>query len=67
MNEDGVVHQQKLRVLYLPAEEGPLEEEDENPIPPAENRIERGASDFVRLISARSLFQAFISLAATAI
>ncbi|KAF5360355.1 hypothetical protein D9756_004684 [Leucocoprinus leucothites] len=29
MNDEGVVHQQKLRVLYLPAEEGPLEEEDE--------------------------------------
>jgi len=29
MGEEGVVHQQKLRVLYLPAEEGPLEEEDE--------------------------------------
>jgi len=29
IGEEGVVHQQKLRVLYLPAEEGPLEEEDE--------------------------------------
>lgn len=39
MGEEGVVHQQKLRVLYLPAEEGPLEEEDETvpvnpPVPP---------------------------------
>lgn len=35
MGEEGVVHQQKLRVLYLPAEEGPLEEEDEMvPVPP---------------------------------
>ncbi len=30
MNDEGVVTQQKLRVLYLPAEEGPLEEEEEN-------------------------------------
>ncbi|KXN88294.1 hypothetical protein AN958_07753 [Leucoagaricus sp. SymC.cos] len=45
MNEEGVVHQQKLRVLYLPAEEGPLEEEDENPVV---NRNEpQGVSDFV--------------------
>ena len=29
-NEEGKVHQQKLRVTYLPAEGQTLEEEDEN-------------------------------------
>lgn len=48
MNEEGVVHQQKLRVIYLPAEDGPLEEEDEN-VPAAANRSEPlGSHDFVR-------------------
>jgi len=34
MNDEGVVIQQKLRVLYLPAEEGILDEEPENDVKP---------------------------------
>jgi len=34
MNDEGVVTQQKLRVLYLPAEEGLPEEEEENVVKP---------------------------------
>lgn len=52
MNEEGVVHQQKLRVLYLPAEEGPLPEEEDEPAPAPStvNRNEsQGGSDFVRV------------------
>jgi hypothetical protein len=36
MGEEGAVYQQKLRVVYLPAEEGPLDEEEENYPPQAE-------------------------------
>lgn len=51
MSEDGVVHQQKLRVLYLPAEEGPLPEEEDEPAPANVNRNEPlGASEFVRTV-----------------
>lgn len=44
MGDDGVVHQQKLRVVYLPAEEGTFDEEEENYLPVAEPP---GAQDYV--------------------
>ncbi|KAF7768237.1 hypothetical protein Agabi119p4_7480 [Agaricus bisporus var. burnettii] len=43
MGDDGVVHQQKLRVVYLPAEEGTFDEEEENYLPVAEPP---GAQDY---------------------
>ncbi|KAF9452974.1 PapD-like protein [Macrolepiota fuliginosa MF-IS2] len=47
MTDEGTVQQQKLRVLYLPAEEGPLEEEEESvPAVPARQEPSGGSEPY---------------------
>lgn len=45
-NEEGKVHQQKLRVTYLPAEGQTLEEEDENSVAMASMTIGNNSNDY---------------------